>query len=56
MFKEYRRHFEEQKQRMETSYRQLVSEAIHDTLHANQQKALLEEKLKSFTVSGQQQL
>ena len=46
LFKEYRRHFDEQKARIESSCRALVEEAVHDTIFVSQQKAQLEEKVK----------
>lgn len=49
MFAEYRRHHEEQRARSEASNRQLLEQAVRDTLYANQQRALAEDKLRQIT-------
>lgn len=51
MFKEYRRHFEEQKHKMETNYRSLIEDSVHDTLHSNMEKRQLEDKLRELTMA-----
>lgn len=48
MFKEYRRHFEEQKTKLETHYRNLLDDAVHDALFSNTQKQQAEDRLREL--------
>jgi Kinesin motor domain len=46
VFREYRRHFEDQKQKLEARYRKVVEDAVQDALQLHHKNAKLEAQLK----------
>jgi len=47
VFREYRRHFEEQKTDLEQRYRKLIEDSVHDTLSIHRKNILLEAQVGS---------